>query len=50
MTADAESDEASVVRATYEEFQIGSETIAMISDQENDRAWIQSDSTQPIEP
>jgi len=35
---------------TYEEYDVGSITVAMIADSENEHAWIQSDVTCPIEP
>ncbi|SDE90898.1 hypothetical protein [Halorientalis regularis] len=35
---------------TYEEYELGSVTVAMISDSENEHAWIQSDRTCPVEP
>ncbi len=34
---------------TYEEYELGSVTVAMISDSENKHAWIQSDVTCPVE-
>jgi hypothetical protein len=36
-------------RDTYEEYDIGSTTVAMISDSENEHAWIQSDVLSPVE-
>lgn len=38
------------IRETYEEFDLGDATVAMISDPQAERAWIQSDTIQPIEP
>ena len=35
---------------TYEEYELGSVTVAMIADSENEHAWIRSDVTRPIEP
>ncbi|SEN66194.1 hypothetical protein SAMN05216388_1004133 [Halorientalis persicus] len=34
----------------YEEYELGSVTVAMISDSENEHAWIQSNVTRPVEP
>lgn len=36
-------------REQFEEFTIGSSTYAMISDAENEHAWIQSNVTMPVE-
>jgi hypothetical protein len=38
-----------LVRETYTEYKSGSEVIATITDPENDRAWVQSTHTVPIE-
>jgi hypothetical protein len=35
---------------TYEEYELGSVTVAMISDSENEHAWIQSNVTCPVDP
>lgn len=36
------------IRETYEEYDVGSSTIGMITDPENVHAWILSNATQPI--
>lgn len=36
--------------ATYEEYELGTATVATIADSENEDAWIQSDLTCPIDP
>ncbi|RDI72633.1 hypothetical protein [Halopelagius longus] len=38
-----------IVRETYTEYKSGSGTIAMITDPENDRAWIQSTHTVSVD-
>lgn len=35
---------------TYEEYELGSVTVAMIADSENEHAWIQSNVTCPVDP
>jgi hypothetical protein len=35
---------------TYEEYELGSVTVAMIADSENEHAWIQSDVIRRVEP
>lgn len=37
------------VRETYEEFDAGGRRIALVSDPENEYAWIESDRTVPVE-
>jgi hypothetical protein len=37
------------LRATYEEFDVGSARVAMIADPENGHAWIQSDVVTEVE-
>lgn len=37
------------LRALYEEYELDDEQVAMISDPENEYAWIQSNLTMPIE-
>lgn len=36
-------------RATYEEFDVGGERVAMIADPRDDHAWVQSDTTVPVD-
>ncbi|WP_187432856.1 hypothetical protein [Natronococcus pandeyae] len=36
------------IRETYEEYDVGSSTVGMITDPENVHAWILSNATQPI--
>jgi len=36
------------IRETYEEYRVGTTDVGMISDPENEYAWIQSDVVQPI--
>lgn len=36
------------IRETYEEYRVGATDVGMISDPENEYAWIQSDIVQPI--
>lgn len=38
------------IRERYEEYRVGSLHVAVIADPENDRAWIVSDATRPIDP
>lgn len=38
------------IRETYEEFDLGDTTVAMISDPEVENAWIQSDTLSRIAP
>lgn len=38
------------IRATYEEYKIVDTNLALISDPENESAWIQSDQTVEIQP
>lgn len=38
------------IRDRYEEFNVGDQTVAMISDPLNERAWIHSSDTVPVEP
>jgi hypothetical protein len=38
------------IRAEYDEFSVGSSTVAMISDPLNEHAWIQSTETTTIRP
>lgn len=37
------------LRAVYEQFDLDSSQVAMISDLENESAWIQSNVTMPVE-
>ena len=37
------------IRETYEEYDVGSSTVGMITDPENVHAWILSNATQPIQ-
>jgi hypothetical protein len=37
------------IRETYEEFTVGETRIAILTDPENDTAWIQSDLTEEIQ-
>lgn len=46
----SESEHAvATVRETYEEFELRDTTVAMVSDPENGRAWIQSSLTVAVE-
>lgn len=44
------TDEQVPVREVYDEFAVGTETVAMISDPLNERAWIHSTAPTPVEP
>ena len=35
---------------TYEEFEVGETTVAMVAATDNEHAWVQSDVTCPVEP
>lgn len=48
MTTGQNADEP--VRETYEEYDLGGTTVAMIADPVNEHAWIQSDVIQRVEP
>jgi len=49
-TSVQDGDEGEAIRETYEEFDLGDTTVAMISDPHADNAWIQSDTVQQIVP
>lgn len=36
-------------RYVYREYEVGSRTVAMIEDARNERAWIQSTATEPVQ-
>lgn len=51
MTAHVQDEaEGEGIRETYEEFDLGDTTVAMISDPHVDDAWVQSDVVQQITP
>lgn len=42
-------DDERPIRETYEEFDVDGTTVAMITDPENERAWLQSDVVRDVE-
>jgi hypothetical protein len=49
-TGTTESPGEGEIRAEYDEFSVGSSTVAMISDPLNEHAWIQSTKTTTVRP